>query len=244
MEAKVPASAAIGPRTTRTKPGCSILRFSISDEFITEFNSGLIDATFEVTLDRPAEEIVTVAYQTTNGTAKAGDDDFISETGTVTFQPGDIAEEVAIGIVGDTMDEDDEVFGVQLSSPTGAALLDAAGQGTIVDDDAPPAVSVADAAPIKEGNRSSFVASLAGPSRKTVTVSYATVDGSAKQPKHYAERTGTVTFPAGKTTATVRVPTKDDGKDEKAEKFYLNLSNPAEASIGDEQAEATIKDND
>src|SRR5262249_22917646 len=44
--------------------------------------------TFTVTLSVPYDQPVTVSFQTMNGTATTGDNDYVARTGTLTFLPG------------------------------------------------------------------------------------------------------------------------------------------------------------
>ena len=54
---------------------------------------------------------------------------------TLTFNPGETSKPITVAVKGDTLDENDETFFVQLSNPNGAMLADAQGLGTILDDD-------------------------------------------------------------------------------------------------------------
>src|SRR5262249_27327028 len=54
----------------------------------------------------------------------------------LTFLSGQNAQPVSVNVVGDTQQEFDETFTLTLSSPSGAAIADGVGIGTIVDDDA------------------------------------------------------------------------------------------------------------
>jgi chitinase len=77
---------------------------------------------------------VTVKYVTTAGTAKAPAD-FTTKTGTLTIAAGKTSGTIVVPIVGDTVKEANETFTVTLSQPTNAGLADAAGTGTIVNED-------------------------------------------------------------------------------------------------------------
>ena len=66
---------------------------------------------------------MTVDYATSNGTASAGAD-YTTSSGTLTFNPGDTSKTFNIPILADTIDEDNEVFSVTLSSPTNATIND------------------------------------------------------------------------------------------------------------------------
>ena len=73
-----------------------------------------------------------------------------------------------------------------------------------------------------------------------MTVDFATADGTAKKGLDYAERSGTVTIPAGATSETITVPLMKDGVNELSETFFVNLSNAAGAPITDAQTKGTI----
>jgi hypothetical protein len=70
-----------------------------------------------VTLSGPLDVPVTITYATADGTAKAGSD-YIAATGTLTFAPGVVSQDIPIGIIGDTVGEATEQFYVDLSSST------------------------------------------------------------------------------------------------------------------------------
>ncbi|MBM7789208.1 choice-of-anchor P family protein [Tenggerimyces flavus] len=91
-------------------------------------------ATFTVSLDRPASGPATVRYATANGTA-AAPGDFVAGSGVVTFAAGETTKQIAVSTVQDAVDELDETFTLQLSSPEGATIQDGQGTGTIRDDD-------------------------------------------------------------------------------------------------------------
>jgi hypothetical protein len=86
---------------------------------------------------------------------------------------------------------------------------------------------------------------LSAPALQGVTVSYATVDGSAQAGSDYTAISGTVTLPAGAAAATFTVPVVDDTEAESSETVRLVLSNPAGAALGEPmQAILTITDDD
>jgi Calx-beta domain len=101
---------------------------SIEDVVVSEGNSGIRTATFMVKLSAATAQTVTVAYATGNGTATGGSD-YISASGTLTFAPGTTTRPISVTINGDTLDEANETFFVNLSSPTNATLSDGQGAG-------------------------------------------------------------------------------------------------------------------
>ena len=110
---------------------------SINDVTVTEGNSGTTTANFTVTLSAASASTVTASFATANGTAAAGSD-YVAQTGTLSFTAGQTTRPISITVNGDTTVEANETFVVNLSSPSGATLADAQGQGTITNDDSTP----------------------------------------------------------------------------------------------------------
>ena len=218
---------------------------SVANATVTEGNSGTVNAVFGVTLSAASTQTVTVSYATANGSATAPAD-YQATTGTLTFSPGETAHQIIVPIVGDTVVENAEVFSVNLSNAVNATLADPAAQGTITDNDT-VSISVANAA-VTEGNSGTvnavFAVTLSTASAQTVTVSYATADGSATAPGDYQATSGTLTFDPGVTAQQIFVPVVGDTLIESAELFSLNLSASSNATIADPAAQGTITDND
>jgi hypothetical protein len=89
-----------------------------------------------------------------------------------------------------------------------------------------------------------FTVTLSPSSSSTVTVKYATANGTATSGSDYVAASGTLTFTAGQTSKTISVAVNGDTQDEPNETFYLSLSNPTNATIGTAQAAATIVDDE
>ena len=94
-------------------------------------------AALTVSLSAPFGATVTVDFSTSDGTAIAGDD-YTAASGTLVFAPGVTAQTVFVSTIDDSSLEADETFTVTLSNAVGGVLVDAVGQGTILDDDAHP----------------------------------------------------------------------------------------------------------
>jgi ELWxxDGT repeat protein len=117
---------------------------AIADQVVLEGNSGTVNADFTVTL-RTANGGLTVsptmvAFEAHEVTASSpGDFDAVS--GTVTFPagtPDGTVNTFVIPVRGDTIDEPDESFRVDLTPLTVASLSDGSGRGVIRDDDGSP----------------------------------------------------------------------------------------------------------
>ncbi len=102
-----------------------------------EGDSGSSSATFTVSLSKAAPSAVSVSYATGADSAAAGVD-FTSTSGLLSIPAGVLSKTVTVAILGDTIDEPNERFFLNLSNPTNAGIADAQGVGTILDDDATP----------------------------------------------------------------------------------------------------------
>ncbi len=90
-----------------------------------------------------------------------------------------------------------------------------------------------------------FAVQLSHASTEETSVRYSTAAASAASPRDYVATTGTLTIPAGDTTASIRVALVDDGVHERqTETFRLVLDNPAGVELVTEQATGTIRDDD
>ena len=137
-----------------------------------------------------------------NGTAVAPGD-YLSTSGTLEFDPGETTQPVSVTVNGDTLDETDETYFVNLSSSTNATIADGQGLGTIADDDPLPALSINDVSEEEadsSNNNVAFTVSLSVASGRAVSVDWATTDGTAIAGSDYQARSGTLTFQAGQTT--------------------------------------------
>src|SRR5437879_11529431 len=69
-----------------------------------------------------------------------------------------------------------------------------------------------------------FTVRLSAAYDQAVTMSFRTVDGTAKtSDQDYLAKTGTLTFAPGETTKTITIEVKGDNKKEANETFYLDL---------------------
>ena len=102
---------------------------------------------------------------------------------------------------GDLLDEANETYFVNLTNPTNATIADGQGLGTITDDDPLPALlrQRRDRHRGRHGQRERGLhGHLDAASGRTVSVDYATADGTAQAPGDYQARTGTLTFAPGR----------------------------------------------
>ncbi|TWT83200.1 Serine-aspartate repeat-containing protein F precursor [Planctomycetes bacterium CA13] len=207
-------------------------------------------ASFTITRAGGSDGIVTVSYNTVDGTAVAPGDYTAVPAGSVTFAAGETTKTISVTTINDTIEEVAENFSVTLSDVTAGTIGTATAQVTMPANDTvvaqPGTFSIAaDNASVNEGSPATFTITRANGSDGSVTVSYDTVDGTAVAPGDYtAVAAGSVVFAAGETTKTISVTTIDDTAEEVAENFSVTLSNVTAGTIGTATAQVTIPAND
>ena len=210
-------------------------------------------AVFSVRLRGESTVAVTVGYTTLDGTADAGMD-YIAGSGTLTFESGESRKTIAVAVIDDSEEEENETFTVQLSDARNATLLDGEGTATIRDDDGDgdgspqppglPTLAIDDVTVAEDGGSAVFSVRLSGESTATVTVGYATEDGTAHAGSDYTAGSGTLTFESGAREQTIAVAVIDDSEEEGSETFTVRLSDVRNATLLDGEGTATIRDDD
>jgi len=229
--------------------------------FETDGGAGL--ATFAVTFadTTVAHGSVTVSFSTTGGTATSGTScsgvgvDFVGANSfTLAFGPTEMRKQIPITVCGDTRDEPDETFFINLFGASGAAIQDAQGQATLIDDDPRPSLRVNDVT-VTEGAAGTvanavFTVTVTGSSQNTITVSYATANRTATGGScgtagaDYATTSGALSFAANQPTQTLTIPVCGDGVREGNEQFEVRLSGESNASVQDRTGVGTITDDE
>lgn len=208
---------------------------------------------FVVTLSEPVLDAATVDYQILSGTAERNVDINASTNallGTITFAPGSDTATIRLRAGSESLDELDENFTLRLFNPDGVSfgsnIHSLVTTGWVLDNDgvglnramavAGPVVSEA------AGGRAVFTISLSEAFDEDRSFSFSTQDGTAKAGSDYVARSGTVTFLAGQTTATVAVNLVNDGRAEGTESFSLSITGAH--NVTGTTGTATIVDDD
>ncbi|MCA1841692.1 MAG: hypothetical protein LC792_00615, partial [Actinobacteria bacterium] len=213
---------------------------------------------FTVSLSASAGAPVTVDYATADGTALSqpqppDEPDYTATSGTLTFKPGESNKMVTVFLNPDGRAEGDETVLLNLSNPSmGVALVRPTATGTIDNDDGPPDELTVSDVTVAEGDGGTaahlFTVTRARKSGAfvppTVSVRYATADGTATAGRDYAPRTGLLIFSGSATTQTVSVSVRGDLADEDDETFTVTLANPTNAVLAKDTGTATIVDDD
>ncbi|BCM94519.1 anti-sigma-I factor RsgI2 (plasmid) [Abditibacteriota bacterium] len=243
------------PRPTATPLPPPII--TVDAPSVREGNSGTALLKFTVKLSRASTAIVKVNVATTTASvlpATANTDYIAVPRTTLTFAPSQISQAVNVQVKGDILDEDNERIKLALSTPIGATLGSAGNEGTIIDDDGVPSLSINDAALI-EGNtglrKMTFTVKLSNASSKTITLKWATQNvtatggGAALVGVDYISVPATtLTFTPGQTSQTVSISVQGDVVDEIDETFNVKLASAVNANIADAMGVGIIIDDE
>jgi len=221
--------------------GPALPNLSLSPATITATNavSGSTNAVFTVTLSSAYAQTVSVDYATADLTATNGID-YVATNGTLVFTPGQRTNTISVPLIGTALYKPDVTFALNLSNPTNNILLTPAGVGTIHSADSMPSATVSDVTLVMSSAVSFtnvvFNVGLSAPAAAPVSVDYATAAGTISTGQ--GKSSGTVVFNPGDTNETVTVyfSTPPVGMAD----FFLNLSNPVNATIGRAQGTCTV----
>src|SRR5207244_2057521 len=145
-----------------------------------------------------------------------------------------------------TLNELNETFAVNLSNPINATIATPAGTGTIIDDDAPPSVTLnLSGSPMAEaGGVATVTATVSAVSGQPVTVNLA-FSGTATMTNDYLPSATSIMIPAGSTTGTITLTAVQDSLDEDDETVVVDISSVTNGTeSGVQQVTAIITDDD
>jgi hypothetical protein len=217
----------------------------------------------------PTNQPLTVTFSTldfgsnqaTAGSACGPGIDYVAVPGrTLTFPAGAATITTTVTVCPDSQIEGTETFATRVvEAATGRCDGErCAAIGSILDPAGTPALpslrinNITVNECLKGTCGATFTISLSAPSASDVTVQAATASDTAISTiggclygflhPDYAAVNRTITIPAGSTSATVSVPICGDVIAEPVERFFMNLSNPVNATIFDNRGVATIVD--
>ena len=199
---------------------------------------------------------LSIDYATVDGTATAGQD-YSSTSGTLTFSSGETSKSFQIPIADDAVTEPDETFTVELRNPPSLEALGAPSNlvVTIQDRTTVPVIGHGFES-VPEGDAGTttqalFTVNLSAATGRSVSVNYATSNGSAtggascgNPGTDYETTSGTITFQPGTAAVTIPVRICGDRSAEANETISIDLSNPANATVAQSGASVSIIDDD
>lgn len=224
------------PVGTGTIVNDDVPALSIDDVQIEEGNSGTTNAVFTVRAEPTLPSSVLVAFETVDGTATVGDNDYQAQDGSVTIEPvAPFEATITVPVVGDTKVEENETFTVRLTGVEGAATIaDGEGVGTILSDDVTSMVRIAAAEPVAESaGTARVVVERISPSGDPARVTVNAREGTATAGVDFQPVTAVVSWGADEGgPRTVQIPLLDDDLAEGDETIRVTLSAPENATLG------------
>ncbi|MDD1458293.1 M10 family metallopeptidase C-terminal domain-containing protein, partial [Dolichospermum sp. ST_sed7] len=156
---------------------------------------------------------------------------------TITFAANSATATLTIDPTADTIIESDETVGLTLVAGTDYTLgTTTAVTGTITNDDLLHNINLSTNQTIVEGFTSpqnvTYTVTLTSASSQSITVQYATANGTAIAASDYISTSGTLTFNPGVTSQVINIPILNDSLSEANEAFTLALSSPTNANLG------------
>jgi len=197
-----------------------------------------IGETVTVSLTAASGRQVTVDYiRDANDTADAADATVTGSPGTITFAPGQVTKTIAIGVVNDNVDEDNESVIVTLSNEVHAIIGTGTHTLTIQDNDTSTVSFQGNSATIDEDSPGgiNLTVRLATPSSKTVTVPFSLNSGTtATDGSDFTINTASpLVFDPGTTQLTIAIDAPDNAPGNEAdERVIIDLGTPTNAPLG------------
>lgn len=214
-----------------------------TDADASEAGSGT--GTFTITRTGPTTDPLTVNY-TVGGTATNGTD-YTALTGTATIPAGSASTTVTVTPTDDAAVEGNETVTITLTAGACGPVAPTSATVTIADNDlagCSVTISATDATATETGpTTATFTVTRSGSTAAPATITY-TVGGTATSGTDYTPLTGSVTIPAGQTSATITVTPIDDAALEGTESVVITLTGGACTVGATGTANATIIDNE
>lgn len=207
---------------------------------------GTTSVSIPVSLSAASIRETRVNYAVT-GTATGGGADYTLANGTLTISAGQTSANIALTVADDATDEIDETVIITLSSPVDATLgATSVHTYTIQDNDTPTIqFSSASANGLENATPVSVGLTLSMAPVAEVQVTYTVTGTATGGGMDYTLANGTLTVPAGQTSANISLAIVDDPVADGTETVIITLSNPVNASLGATTAYTyTINDND
>ena len=221
---------------------------TIANKSISEGNSGRKNLVFDIVSSASSDFLISLDYATMNGSATAGEDFIAQDATTAIIIPGNTYSYIQIEIIGDTIEEADETFDINFNNIKNASLSESNTTATILNDDT--AILSVEDKEISEGDRGEknlvFTVRSSAIADSAITFNYTTANGTATDVEDFQSKNGNATIPAGQDSTTITIKIEGDTKVENNEIFYLDLSNPQNATFtgGNSRAVGTILTDD
>ncbi len=224
-------------------PPASLLTLSQSAITVSE-GAG----TVAVTVARTGTGAVSVVYYSAAVSASLTND-FGKESGVLGWAVNDTSTRtITIPIVNDAINEAAETFNIMLTGAGGGAVFGSHAAVVTITDNDPLQVGFSSASASANESLSSITLNVVrtGATTQTMSVNYATANGTATAGSDYATAGGTLTWlPGDPDVKVVTIPLSSDALREGDETFAVTLSNvTGGATIGTGTSTVTVVDDD
>jgi hypothetical protein len=227
--------------------GCSVARaqsgsltFS-SATYSTSESAGSINIT--VVRTGGATGAVTVAFNTSDGTATAGAD-YTATNGTLAFADGQTNASFSVALMNDLLVETNETVNLILTNPTGGASLGSLSNAvlSIIDNDTPVIQFSAAAYSVSEDGTNAVIAvTRMGGTNVAVTVDFIATNGTATAGVDYTATNGSLTLDAGVISTNFSVAIFPDGMIGPDTTVSLLLSNATGGAVLGSPSNAVLR---
>lgn len=202
---------------------------------ITEPESGILSSFAQVSLSGTHSEDVTFNYSFKSVNAKIGED-YNAIDGTGKIVKGGRTFDIPFEILGDALDENDEVFTITISDPVNAEIKTAQETAsiTIIDEDEDAAISFeTDFVTVIEGAGVYNVkVKLTTATEKDVVIPFSLSGLATRNSDYNLLSQSPVTVPAGADEVLIKFEVLEDDKPEGGEGIDIKLETPTNALVG------------
>ena len=237
-----------------------LLALGVEDLSLLEGDTATGIASVRVTMACASPTAVSVAYATVDGVTVDGIGteaaiagvDYQATGGVLTLDPGETEASIDVTVLGNTLDQPDRHFGVELSpvdsSTDAVPIVDARATVTLRDDDGIARLRSTAAEASESDAAVVFEVTLDAPSGRTVEVEYATAAVGGAQGATFGSdlraTSGRLIFAPGEVSHSVSVPLIDDTLAEGDETFSLELRAPVNAEVLTDAVTGTVRDDE
>lgn len=205
------------------------------------------NGTITVTRTNGSTGIVSINFATIDGGTAVAGTDYTPTSGTLTFNPAETSKTFNIPLLDDRVADGNRTVLVQLTSPSGGAVLGTPSQTTLsINDFEEGEFRLSDSSYVvaESGGSATIVVNRIGGGDGTTTVQYATSNGTAIAGTDYTNTTGTLSFAPGEVTKSFSVPILDNNVANVNKTFNVTLSQPTGNALLVEPSTATVTIND
>ncbi|MCM1984006.1 Calx-beta domain-containing protein [Lyngbya confervoides] len=232
--------------STQASPVDSTLALAVNALQVSEADP---QAVLSVIRTGSTDQVATLDYATADDTAIAGLD-YVAQSGTLIFMPGETSKQIVIPLLNDSIDEPDEQFSLAIGHESNALLgVPRTAIITLKDDDQ-PSVNVGfqfsqAVYSVQEGvGEATIVVERTGDVSQFAAVRYATQNDEARSGHDYQSVAGLLSFAPDQTTQTFTVPIMDDALPEIGEDITLKLFDAQQVTLALGEARLRLEDND